>query len=138
MSYINRKVKSIMLSGLLSMGIVTANYVAFNKEVVLVVDGQEIEVNSLQRNVQGVLEENEIDYDKNDIINQDLDTSLKNGMKIEVRQVEKKTITETQDIPYDTVIKKDNSLLEGKIEVSQKGKKVRESLYMKLYTKMVD
>lgn len=134
MSYINRKVKSIMLSGLLSMGIVTANYVAFNKEVVLVVDGQEIEVKSLQRNVQGVLEENEIDYDKNDIINQDLDTSLKDGMKIEVRQVEKKTITETQDIPYDTVIKKDNSLLEGKIEVSQKGKKgTRELIYEAIY-----
>ena len=68
MSYINRKLKSIMLSGLLSMGIVTTNYIAFNKEVVLIVDGQEIEVNSLQSDVQGVLDENEIDYDKNDII----------------------------------------------------------------------
>ena len=82
-----------MLSGLLSMGIVTANYIAFNKEVVLVVDGQEIEVNSFQPDVQGVLEENKIDYDSNDIISEDLDTSLKNGMKIEVKQVEKKTIT---------------------------------------------
>ena len=54
MSYLNRKLKSIMLSGLLSMGIVTANYVAFNKEVVLIVDGQEIEVNSCQPDVQGV------------------------------------------------------------------------------------
>ena len=50
-----------MLSGLLSMGIVTANYFVFNKEVVLIVDGQEIEVNSSQSNVQGVLDENEID-----------------------------------------------------------------------------
>lgn len=123
MSYLNRKIKSIMLSGLLSMGIVTANYIAFNKEVVLVVDGQEIEVNSFQPNVQGVLEENKIDYDSNDIISEDLDTSLKNGMKIEVQQVEKKTITETKDIPYDTVIKKDKTLLKGKTEVSQKGKK---------------
>lgn len=134
MSYLNRKVKSIMLSGLLSMGIVTANYVAFNKEVVLVVDGQEIEVNSFQPNVQGVLEENEIDYDKNDIISQDLDTSLKNGMKIEVKQVEKKTITETEDIPYDTVIKKDKSLLKGKTEVSQKGKKgTKELIFEAIY-----
>ena len=59
MKYLNRKLKSIMLSGLLSMGIVTANYAMFNKEVVLIVDGQEIEVNSSQSNVQGVLDENE-------------------------------------------------------------------------------
>lgn len=134
MSYLNRKVKSIILSGLLSMGIVTANYVAFNKEVVLIVDGQEIEVNSLQPDVQGVLEENKIDYDKNDIISEDLDTSLKNGMKIEVKQIEKKTITKTKDIPYDTVIKKDSSLLKGKTEVSQKGKKgTKELIYEAIY-----
>ena len=52
-----------MLSGLLSMGIVTANYAMFNKEVVLIVDGQEIEVNSYQPDVQGVLDENKIEYD---------------------------------------------------------------------------
>ena len=63
MKYLNRKLKSIMLSGLLSMGIVTANYAMFNKEVVLIVDGQEIEVNSYQPDVQGVLDENKIEYD---------------------------------------------------------------------------
>ena len=123
MSYLNRKLKSIMLSGLLSMGIVTANYVAFNKEVVLIVDGQEIEVNSCQPDVQGVLEENEIDYDENDIISEDLDTTLEDGMEIEINQVEKKTITETDDIPYDTIIKNDSNLLKGKTKVSQKGEK---------------
>lgn len=134
MSYLNRKVKSIMLSGLLSMGIVTANYVAFNKEVVLVVDGQEIEVNSFQPNVQGVLEENKIDYDSNDIISEDLDASLKNGMKIEVQQVEKKTITEMEDIPYDTIVKKDSTLLKGKTDISQKGKKgTKELIYEAIY-----
>ena len=45
-----------MLSGLLSLGIVTANYIAFKKEVVLIVNGQEIEVNSFQSDVQGVLD----------------------------------------------------------------------------------
>ena len=134
MSYLNRKIKSIMLSGLLSMGIVTANYVTFNKEVVLVVDGQEIEVNSFQPDVQGVLEENEIDYDSNDIISEDLDTSLEDGMKIEVKQVEKKTITETEDIPYDIVVNKDSSLLKGKTEVSQKGKTgTKELIYEAIY-----
>lgn len=134
MSYLNRKIKSIMLSGLLSMGIVTANYIAFSKEVVLVVDGQEIEVNSFQQNVQGVLEENEIDYDSNDIISEDLDTSLKNGMKIEVKQVEKKTITETKDIPHDIVVKKDSSLLKGKTKISQKGEEgTKELIYEAIY-----
>lgn len=108
MKYLNRKLKSIMLSGLLSMGIVTANYFVFNKEVVLIVDGQEIEVNSSKSNVQGVLDENEIEYDSNYVISEDLDTSLKDGMKIEVKQVEKKTIIETEEIPYDTVVKKIN------------------------------
>lgn len=134
MSYINRKIKSIMLSGLLSMGIVAANYVAFNKDIVLVVNGQEIEVNSSQPNVQGVLEENEIYYDKNHIISENLETSLKNGMKIEVKKVEKKIITETKDIPYDTVIKKYDDLLKGEIEVSQKGKKgTKELIYEAIY-----
>ena len=123
MSYLNRKIKSIMLSGLLSLGIVTANYIAFNKEVVLIVNGQEIEVNSFQSDVQGVLDENNIDYNSNDIISEDLDASLEDGMKIEVNQVTKETIIETEDIPYDTVVKKDSTLLKGEKEVVQKGKK---------------
>ena len=123
MSYLNRKIKSIMLSGLLSLGIVTANYIAFNKEVVLIVNGQEIEVNSFQSDVQGVLDENNIDYNSNDIISEDLDASLEDGMKIEVNQVTKETIIETEDIPYDTVMKKDSTLLKGEKEVVQKVKK---------------
>ena len=134
MKYLNRKLKSIMLSGLLSMGIVTANYFVFNKEVVLIVDGQEIEVNSYQPDVQGVLDENKIEYDSNYVISEDLDTSLKDGMKIEVKQVEKKTIIETEEIPYDTVVKKDKSLLKGETRVSQKGKKgVKELVYEVVY-----
>ena len=134
MSYLNRKIKSIMLSGLLSLGIVTANYIAFNKEVVLIVNGQEIEVNSFQSDVQGVLDENNIDYNSNDIISEDLDASLEDGMKIEVKQVEKKTIIETEEIPYDTVVKKDKSLLKGETRVSQKGKKgVKELVYEVVY-----
>lgn len=134
MKYLNRKLKSIMLSGLLSMGIVTANYAMFNKEVVLIVDGQEIEVNSYQPDVQGVLDENKIEYDSNYVISEDLDTSLKDGMKIEVKQVEKKTIIETEEIPYDTVVKKDKSLLKGETRVSQKGKKgVKELVYEVVY-----
>ena len=123
MKYLNRKLKSIMLSGLLSMGIVTANYAMFNKEVVLIVDGQEIEVNSYQPDVQGVLDENKIEYDSNYVISEDLDALLEDGMEIEVKQIEKKTIRETEEIPYDTIIKKDKSLLQGKTKVSQKGKK---------------
>ena len=123
MSYLNRKIKSIMLSGLLSLGIVTANYIAFNKEVVLIVNGQEIEVNSFQSDVQGVLDENNIDYNSNDIISEDLDASLEDGMKIEVNQVTKETIIETEDIPYDTVVKKDSTLLKGEKEVFQKVQK---------------
>lgn len=134
MSYLNRKIKSIMLSGILSIGIVTANYVAFNKEVVLVVDGQEIEVNSFQSTVQGVLEEHEIDYDSNAIISEELNTSLENGMKIEVKKVEKKTITETQNIDYNTVVYKDSTLLKGKSMVSQQGKKgTKELIYETIY-----
>lgn len=134
MKYLNRKLKSIMLSGLLSMGIVTANYAMFNKEVVLIVDGQEIEVNSYQPDVQGVLDENKIEYDSNYVISEDLDASLKDGMEIEVKQVEKKTIIETEEIPYDTVVKKDKSLLKGETRVSQKGKKgVKELVYEVVY-----
>ena len=134
MSYLNRKIKSIMLSGLLSMGIVTANYAIFNKEVVLIVDGQEIEVNSCQPDVQGVLDENKIEYDSNYVISEDLDASLEDGMEIEVKKIEKKTIRETEEIPYDTIIKKDKSLLQGKTKVSQKGKKgTKELVYEVVY-----
>ena len=100
------------------MGIVTANYAMFNKEVVLIVDGQEIEVNSYQPDVQGVLDENKIEYDSNYVISEDLDASLEDGMEIEVKQIEKKTIRETEEIPYDTIIKKDKTLLKGKTKVS--------------------
>ena len=134
MSYLNRKIKSIILSGLLSTGIVTANYVAFNKEVVLIVDGQEIQVSSFQSNVQGVLEENEIDYDSNDIISEDLNASLENGMKIEIKQIEKKIVTEMEDIDFDTIIKEDSSLLKGKTNISQEGQKgTKELVYEMVY-----
>lgn len=134
MSYLNRKVKSIILSGLLSMGIVTVNYVAFNKEVVLIVDGQEIQVSSFQSNVQGVLEENEIDYDSNDIISEDLNASLENGMKIEIKQVEKQIVTEMEDIDFDTIIEEDSSLLKGKTNISQEGQKgTKELVYEMVY-----
>ena len=134
MKYLNRKLKSIMLSGLLSLGIVTANYAMFNKEVVLIVDGQEIEVNSYQPDVQGVLDENKIEYDSNYVISEDLDALLEDGMEIEVKQIEKKTIRETEEIPYDTIIKKDKTLLKGKTKVSQKGKKgMKELVYEVVY-----
>ncbi len=134
MSYINRKIKSILLSGLLSMGIVTVNYVAFNKEVVLIVDGQEIEVSSFQSNVQGVLDENEIDYDVNDIISEDLDTALEDGMKIEIKKVEKRTIIETDNIPFETVEQSDSSLLKGKTKIAQEGKNgTKELIYDAIY-----
>ncbi|WP_455538634.1 3D domain-containing protein [Terrisporobacter sp.] len=134
MKYLSRKLKSIMLSGLLSMGIVALNYIAFNKKVVLIVNGQEIQVNSSKSDVQGVLDENKVDYDSNDIISEELDASLEDGMKIEIKQVKKKTIIETESIPYDTVVKKDKSLLEGKTKLSQKGKKgTKELIYEVVY-----
>lgn len=130
----NRKLKSILLAGLLSLGIVTVNYFAFNKEVVLVVNGQEIEVSSSQPNVQGVLEENGIDYDSDYIISEDLDAILENGMTIEVKKVETKTIIESEDINFDTVVKEDSSLLKGETKVSQEGEKgTKELIYELVY-----
>ena len=134
MSYINRKLKTILLSGLLSMGIVVTDYIAFNKQVTLVVNGQEIEVKSTQANVQGVLEENNIDYDENDEISEDLDASLENGMTIEVKTVERKEEKVTQEIDFDTITREDNTLEEGMTKVIQEGKKgTKELIYEAIY-----
>ena len=68
------------------------------------------------------------------MISEDLDASLEDGMEIEVKQIEKKTIRETEEIPYDTIIKKDKTLLKGKTKVSQKGKKgMKELVYEVVY-----
>ncbi|MEG0050598.1 MAG: 3D domain-containing protein [Terrisporobacter sp.] len=134
MNYINRKIKTILLSGLLSMGIVSTGYIAFNKEIVLVVDGQEREVSSFKTDVKGVLEENNINYDSNDKISEDLDASLENGMTIEVKQVEKKEIKDTTSVDYKTIVKKDSSLEEGKSKIAQEGKKgTKELIYEAIY-----
>ena len=134
MKYLNRKVKTILLSGLLSMGIVATSYMAFNKQVVLIVDGQEIEVNSMQPNVQGVLDENNIDYDKNYKISEDLGASLEDGMKIEVKKVEEKEEKATQEIDFETVVQNDNTLEKGKTKVVQEGQMgAKELIYKAIY-----
>lgn len=116
------------------MGIVATNYIAFNKQVTLVVNGQEIEVKSTQPNVQGVLDENNIDYDENDKISEDLETSLENGMKIEVKTVETKEEKATQEIDFDTIVREDDTLEEGISKVVQEGKKgTKELIYEAIY-----
>ena len=52
----------------MSIGLLSAGYTLANKNITLVVKGKETEISTLKSNVEDVLAEQNVKYDKNDII----------------------------------------------------------------------
>ncbi len=133
MSIKNTKLLKVSaLISILSLGILVVGYSILNKKVVLVVDGKEKEISTFESNVKGLLEEQNISYDGNDIITVDLNSKLKNGDKIEVIDVKEEVIRENKEIPYEVNIVEDKNLLKGKTEVETEGQAGKNELVYKI------
>ena len=113
----NKILKVSAIATILSIGLLSAGYTLANKNITLVVKGKETEISTLKSNVEDVLAEQNVKYDKNDIISLPLDQKISDGDKIEVIKVTEKTIKENKEVPFEVNIVEDKDLLKGDTNV---------------------
>ena len=106
----NKILKVSAIATILSIGLLSAGYTLANKNITLVVKGKETEISTLKSNVEDVLAEQNVKYDKNDIISLPLDQKISDGDKIEVIKVTEKTIKENKEVPFEVNIVEDKDI----------------------------
>jgi 3D (Asp-Asp-Asp) domain-containing protein len=117
----NKKIKLSILTTILSTGLIAGGYSALKKDVVLIVDGKEMQIATFKKNVEEFLEEQNVEYDSNDIISKSLDEKLTDDMVIEVIDVVIETIREAKNVDFETKIVDDENLDKGITKVAQEG-----------------
>ena len=128
----NKKIiKSAFLTGMISVTIL-GGYSLLNKDITLVVDGKEKEISTFKSNVEDLLVAENIKYDSNDIISQDLSTKLSDKMRIEVINVTEEIIKESKEVPFDVTVVEDNDLLKGETKVEEEGQTGKNELVYKI------
>lgn len=128
----NRILKISVLISILSLVILAGGYFILNKDVTLVVKGEEKNISTFKNNVKDILEEQNIEFDENDIISEDLNSKIKNGQKIEIIDVKEKVIKESKEVPFEVNIVEDKNLLKGKTEVETEGQSGKNELVYKI------
>lgn len=82
--------------------------------------------------IEDVLAEQNVKYDKNDIISLPLDQKISDGDKIEVIKVTEKTIKENKEVPFEVNIVEDKNLLKGDTKVEVEGQPGNNELLYKI------
>ena len=103
----NKILKISVLISILFLVVLTGGYFILNKNITLVAKGKEKNISTFKKNVEELLEEQNIEFDQNDIISEDLNAKIKDGQKIEVIDVEEKVIKESKEIPFEVKIIED-------------------------------
>lgn len=129
-----QKLKLFMITlTVLALSFITVGaYTTLNKKLVLVVDGSNKQISTFKSNVEELLIEQNVKLNSKDMVSVDLDSKLKDNMNIKITRVKESKITETQSIPYEVKIEKDNELNKGKTVVKQEGKEGQRDLVYKL------
>lgn len=127
----NKMIKNIFLTGVVSVSLI-GGYSFLKKDVTLVVKGEEKTVSTFKTKVYDLLEQENISYDKNDIITQSLETKLDDGMKIEVIDVTEEVFKESKQIPFEVTVEEDKELLKGTSKIVQDGKHGENELVYKI------
>lgn len=86
------------------------------------VDGNTEDILTPSCTVKEFLDNQGVTVGKDDIVTKPLKTVIDSDMELAVKRVTFKTITETEDIKYETVYKTSSSMKEGTSKVSKKGK----------------
>lgn len=128
----NKILKISVLISILFLVVLTGGYFILNKNITLVAKGKEKNISTFKKNVKELLEEQNIEFDQNDIISEDLNAKIKDGQKIEVIDVEEKVIKESKEVPFEVKIIEDKNLLKGKVEVEREGKSGENELLYKV------
>ncbi|HSQ34244.1 MAG TPA: 3D domain-containing protein, partial [Peptostreptococcaceae bacterium] len=82
--------------------------------------------------VKELLIEQDVKVNSKDLVSVGLDSKLEDDMTIKIIRVKESTITQTQGIPYEIKIEKDNELIKGKTVIEQEGKEGKRDLVYKL------
>lgn len=128
----NKKIiKSAFLTGMISVTIL-GGYSLLNKDITLVVDGKEKEISTFKSNVEDLLVAENIKYDSNDIVSQDLNAKLSDKMRIEVINVTEEIIKESKEVPFDITVVEDKDLLKGETKVEEEGQTGKNELVYKI------
>ncbi|WP_290459815.1 3D domain-containing protein [Romboutsia ilealis] len=128
----NKILKVSAIVTVLSIGLLSGGYTLANKKITLVIKGMETEISTLKSNVEDVLAEQNIKYDKDDIISLPLDQKISDGDKIEVIEVAEKTIKENKEIPFEVNIVEDKNILKGETKVEVEGQPGNNELLYKI------
>ncbi len=90
-------------------------------EVTVVVDEETYDVALVGGTVQDALDEAGIELGENDRVDQDPETYLTDGMRIEVFCAYTEELVVTEEIEYETEYESSSSIYEGETQVSQEG-----------------
>lgn len=80
------------------------------QEIVLLVDGKELTIKTAENSVADMLKAENVVLDDDDRVEPSVETKIEKGQKIEVVRVEEEIVTETEDIDFETTVKKNNKL----------------------------
>lgn len=95
--------------------------VSTSVSVKLTVDGKTNDYKTTAKNVQELLDENNITLGKDDEISEKLDAKLTSDMGITIKRVEFKEEKKTEEIKYDTETRNDDTLASGQTKTIQNG-----------------
>lgn len=103
-------------------------------EIKLIDGGKEQNILTAEKTVEDLLRSLDIHIDENDKVQPDLSTPIMKGDEIQITRVEEEVVTETQDIPFQTVVKYSESLDYGESRKVQEGQKgLKEIEYKVVY-----
>lgn len=80
------------------------------QEIVLLVDGKELTIKTAENSVADMLKAENVVLDEDDRVEPSVETKIEKGQKIEVVRVDEEIVTETEDINFETTVKKNNKL----------------------------
>ena len=127
----NKMIKITFLTGIISVAILVG-YSKLNKDVTLIVNGEEKQISTFKYDVQDLLVSEGIKYDKNDIVTKDLDEKLNDGMEIEIINVKEEIIKESKSVPFEVSVLEDEDLLKGQTKIEEEGKAGENQLVYKV------
>lgn len=103
-----------------------------HKNLTLNYDGTALPMSTKESKVKNVLDENKIKYDEDDLISPGLDTIVKDGDFISVKQVEKKIIEVVEEVKFETKQEFDFNQPTSYESVKQKGEVGKEKKYLEV------
>jgi uncharacterized protein YabE (DUF348 family) len=95
--------------------------VVTNRKVLVEVDGEVREINTIKKTIEKMLEEADIKLNPFDQIKPSLESLTKQDLEVVITRIEKKNIIEEEKIEYKTITKEDRKVKWKKIEIQQEG-----------------